>query len=209
MLPAQAAAAASFEPNLVVLGLVSQLLAGALFLSAVARSQPRQMLAEIFGTSAPDLSALRSAVLSRMQNMAGALCFGLGILLLLCGFLKSGGRADWRLQIGGAALLIAGLAVFLVVSQRFADQWLRHFLREQLRRHPIVFEEHLALTRQIGDLFGVSSQAEDTLESYCARLRQALGISEPPPRAARFPVPRYGYRRSEDSVLDAANRDSA
>lgn len=209
MVLALQAAATQFNPNLVVLGLVAQLLAGALFTSAVARSQPRQLLQELLGSGAPDLSALRGAILSRIQNQAGSLCFCLGVLLLLFAFLLPSSTADWRLEVFGALVLAAGLAVFLIVSQRLANRLLRRYLREQLRRKPIVFEDHVALTREIGQLFGVESRAEDTLESYCARLRAALGIQEPPSRAVRGAPPRYyGYGKASDSIFDTASSDS-
>lgn len=200
---------ASFDPNLTVLGLVSQLLAGLLFTSAVARSQPRHLLQEILGSGAPNLQALRGAILARIQNQAGAVCFCLGALLLLAGFLRRSSPADWRVQVAGALLLIGGLAVFLVVAQRFADQLLRRYLREQLRRNPIELEEHVPLAREIGDLFGVESRAEDTLESYCARLRSVLGLPESQARSVRRPASRYyAFGRVTDSVFESASSDS-
>lgn len=180
-----------FDPRLVVLGVVCQLLAGVLFTSAVARGHPRQLLRDLLGGMPPGLEALRTAIFSRVQNQAAAIYYTLGLALMLAGFLSPGAAADWRLEATGAVVLVCGLALYMLFSRRFADRLLRRHLLEHLRANPFPFEEHVDLARQVGELFGVQSTGDDTLESYAARLRSALGLPEVTGRRSRRSAARF------------------
>ena len=75
---------------------------------------------------------------------------------------------------------MTGLSILLVVLQAgYVENAMRRYLLAHLREFPFSFEDNLALTREIGDLFGVSSEQQDTLESYVRKLRERLGLKEP------------------------------
>jgi hypothetical protein len=59
---------------------------------------------------------------------------------------------------------------------------MRNAVKDHLQKHSFSFEDQIALTREIGDLFGVISSQEDTLEGYVRKVRDSLGIKIPPSR---------------------------
>jgi len=69
-----------------------------------------------------------------------------------------------------------GIVVVLAVLLLLASWWwsllaFRRYVREYFRTNPADFEADLALAREVGELFGLVSHADDTVESYVARLR--------------------------------------
>jgi hypothetical protein len=91
------------------------------------------------------------------------------------------GRLEPEALPGGSAMLWAGLVlvatgVLEVAGWLWSAHSLRVHVREVLRESPPDFETDPTLAREIGELFGVDSRADETVQSYAARLRQSLGI---------------------------------
>ncbi|MFQ5748364.1 MAG: hypothetical protein ACE5H3_02770 [Planctomycetota bacterium] len=181
-------AADPFHPDLIVLGIVAQLLAALFLGSSAGKGRPRHLLLETLGGTPRSLSFLRDRVHAKVRGQAGAVLFSLGSLLLLGGFLFPG-PSDWRIQAGGSVLILALSLIFLSSADRYVERSLRRYLREYLREHPFPFHEHIALTREIGAVFGVEGSEEDTFDAYLHRLRAAIGIAPGPGRPRVRPVP--------------------
>lgn len=83
-----------------------------------------------------------------------------------------------------ALLLMALLVIVLALLLRLAqDAWsrgvFRRLLREFFQEHgDWNFEKHPSTTREIGEIFGVARQEEDSIGDYAGRVRQYLGLEE-------------------------------
>lgn len=176
-----------FDLDFVVLGIVSQLLAGLLLGLSVGKGRPRRLLLELLGGTPPNLDYLRDAIYAKTRGQAGSVAFLIGSALLLAGFLRPGSAGNWEFQLGGTGVLILALLAYLILADRYVAGTMRRYLRDHLREHSFPFQDHIQLTREIGELFGVQGTSEDTLESYIAKVRGALGIGDPPSRIMRRP----------------------
>jgi len=165
-----------YTPDLVVLGVVAQFLAGLLLGSSVGKGRPRRLLLDMLGGVPPNLDYLRDAIQAKFRGQAGAFFFSLGSGMLLFGFVTEGPPSDWQIQAGGTVLMVALAVLVLVLGERYGARVLRRNLRDHLREQDFPFEEHVNLTREIGAVFGVSSSPEETLESYVAKVRAAIGL---------------------------------
>jgi len=177
-----------YSQDLLVLGLTAQLVGGLLLGSSAEKGRPRSLLLNLLGGTPPSLSFLRDALHAKTRGQAGAAFFVLGSGLLLVGFLRPGGPGDWRVEAGGVVLLLGLAVAFLQLADNYVGSTLRRYLRDHFREHPdFPFERHIALTREIGQLFGVEGGAEETLESYVRKVRVAMGLADPPSRILRRP----------------------
>lgn len=166
----------AFDPDLVVLGVLAQLFAGLFLASAAGKGRPRHLLMEALGGTPRNLDFLRDALYARVRGQAGAVFLLAGAGLLLTGFLIPG-PGDWRLQTAGIVAEAVVAAAFIVTSNTHVERTLRRLVRQYLQQEAFAFEDHLSLTREIGELFGVPSATDDTLESYVAKVKAAVGVA--------------------------------
>lgn len=171
------------DPNLAVLGFLAVFFAGAFFLSSVGRDRPRQRVGAVLGAKSTSLAPLRAALQSKARSQAAAFFLMMGSATLIAAFF-------FRLEVGRSFVYWAAGAMtlfsllFLGLLEGYVAGAMRRYLAAHLRQHPFDFEDHLALTREIGELFRVRSHGEDTLESYVAKVRAALGVPVPPERGS-------------------------
>ena len=171
------------DPNLAVLGFLAVFFSGAFFLSSVGRDRPRQRVGSVLGAKSTSLAPLRAALQSKARAQAAALFLMIGSATLIAAFF-------FRLEVGRSFVYWAAGAMtifsllFLGLLEGYVAGAMRRYLAAHLRQHSFDFEDHLALTREIGELFRVRSHGEDTLESYVAKVRAALGVPTPPERGA-------------------------
>ncbi|RMH05581.1 MAG: hypothetical protein D6702_00025 [Planctomycetota bacterium] len=170
-----------WDLDLVVLGFGCYVLTGAFMYASIGRGRPSYRLQVIFGTAASSLRPLRDAIHAKVLAQVASVFFAGGSVLLALGFLRPG-PADLSFQLLGGGVLLAVGVLCLVFVDPYVSRVLRRVLRRHLRTHPFDFEGNIALARDIGDLFGVPTAPDDTLAVYVARLREALGIDEPPSR---------------------------
>lgn len=183
-------------PDWASLGLVL-CLAGALLLAhgTLARD-PRSLVEERFGrprgegaTIRAGLGSLRGALFHRVQTM-------IGFAFLLAGFAAQlYGRAAPRApdEAGSSALWTGGVVLAAALLELGAWWWslvtVRRHLRAWFLEHPPDFDRDPALAREVGDLFGVDSRADEAVQSFAERLRRELGISPPRPQSRGAGVP--------------------
>ncbi len=169
-------AAEPVSPDWTTLGYVLAIVGCVLLANGVLFRNPRALVAERLGRGPQPLRRIRDFVFHRVQ-------VSLGFLYLVAAFasLLYGRLAPAALP-GGSAMLWAGLVLVATVALEVAGWlWSAHSLRvhvrEVLRETPPDFETDPSLAREIGELFGVESRADETVQSYAARLRQSLGIA--------------------------------
>ena len=135
----------------------------------------------ILGSPSTSLAPLRRAMEAKARGQASAVYLMLGGASFAASFLLTVDIGPIFVFIAAAVLVALGLG-FLALLEKYVVQALRRLLLGWLRENSFPFEENLSMTREIGDLFGVESGPEDTLDTYLERLRTALGLEQEAPR---------------------------
>jgi hypothetical protein len=163
----------------VVLGLVCYFLAGVFMITSVGRGRPRTRAQFVLGMSPESLTGLRASVMAKGRSLVAAIYFLSGTALQLAAVLLPG-PSNPSIQFWGSVglIFIGGTLMFLLDGH--VDRVMRSHLRTQLRTNQFAFEDHIQLTREIGDLFGVEATQTDTLENYIRSVRDAIGIPDRP-----------------------------
>lgn len=164
-------------------------LAGAFLLgNAVLFRSPRDLVRERFARS-PAASAaasrgalvgLRAQIFQRVQVATGFFYLVLGFALELVGRFRPLAPG---VEPGFPLFWIGAIVLATLVSLALGGWWsarvFRRHVRAHLAEHPPAFEADTHFAREVGELFGVESRADDTVESYAARLRRALDLRAP------------------------------
>ena len=171
------------------LGLVLCLAGGFLLAHGTLVRDPQSLVEERFGSPRADLRSLRSMLFHRVQTLLG---FG----LLLLGFAAQLYARAVPQQSGasGSAALWTGAIVLAAALLELSAWWwslvtVRRHLRAWFRQHPPDFDRDAPLAREVGDLFGIDSQADEAVQSYAERLRRELGLSAPRAATRRHSPP--------------------
>lgn len=163
------------DPDWLAVGLVLAIVGSFLLANSILFRHPRQLVRERFGRATAELRSIRDYIFHRVQ-------VNLGFGFLLAGFgLQLYGRyrplpVDAR---SAFPTLWIGIVVVLAVVLLLGSWWwsllaFRRYVREHFQEHPPNFEADLALAREVGELFGLPSHGDDTVQSYVARLRMHL-----------------------------------
>lgn len=176
--PEPSGAAAFGAPDWSSLGLVLCIVGSLLIANGILFRNPKSLVAERLGRAPQDFRRIREFVFHRVQMT-------LGFLFLVAGFAAQiYGRAVPAPADGGSAALWIGAVVVLAIALEVGGWWwslrsLRALVRAHLREHPPDFETDTNLAREIGELFGLDSKEDETVQSYAARLRGELGLALP------------------------------
>lgn len=199
-------------PDWTSLGLVLALVGCFLLANGILLRSPRALVAERLGRAPQHLRHLREFVFHRVQ-------MGLGFGFLVCGFAA---QLYGHLQPAPAPaerdasspVMWIGLVVVLAVVLELAGWWwsvhsLRGHVRAVLRENPPDFETDPNLAREIGELFGIDSGADETVQSYAQRLRAGLKIAttQRGPRARNEERPGYAQRSGFGEETEAGFED--
>ena len=112
---------------------------------------------------------------------------------------ESAERRDEQLAHGEAR---RQLAVALLFSGWWWSLWaFRRYVREHFAASPPVFEGDPAMVRELGELFSIEPEANDTVESYAARVRAKVGIPER--GGAHRLIPRPVRMNYDDQIEEA------
>ncbi len=158
---------------------------------AVQQKKPKHILEEAFGIYRGRLRDLKSSVFKRNQVVMGFLCVVVAIVLAICGNAEPGhaGFVDGLalpLQIVSQLALIAALVGILnYLSREWSKASFRRLVQEVVTEYQWPFEENMVLTKEIGKLLQIPQEAEDTVDSYVARIRHNLKIPHPIARPER------------------------
>ncbi len=172
------------EPDWTGLGLVAAIVGCFLIANAFLFEHPMRLVERHFAPrDAGHLRSIREHIYNRVQTT-------LGFTFLMGGFgLEMVGRYRPPLDVPPSFKLEwVGVFVVVTIALLLGGWWwsLRAF-RRYVRAHFTQTEQDLEgdpqTARELGELFGVEQRAEDTVESYVARLRQRAGL--PPPLSRR------------------------
>lgn len=165
------------------LGLVLVLIGAFLLANAILFRHPRTLVAEHFGGTREKLVTIRGYIFHRLQVHLGFLFLLVGFALEIYGHY---GVAEATAESAGARtfpLRWVLAIVAAVVALELGGWWLSHalflrYVRAHFRAHPPALESDLALARELGELFGITSDGNDSVQSYLARIRRRIGLPE-------------------------------
>ncbi|MCB9915708.1 MAG: hypothetical protein H6828_11245 [Planctomycetes bacterium] len=174
-------------PDWMGIGLVLAIVGSFLLANSILFRHPRQLVVERFGRVTQELRKIREYIFHRSQVNVGFGFLLTGFALQLYGHYRP---LPVEAERSFPALWI-GIVVVLAVVLLLGSWWwsllaFRRYVREYFREHPANFEADLQLAREVGELFGLASHADDTVESFVARLR--LVVCDPGPMTVQRPA---------------------
>jgi len=188
------------EPDWTSLGLVSAIVGCFLIGNAILFEHPRRLVERHFGREhSGRLTSIREYIFNRVQTT-------LGFTFLMGGFgLQLVGRYRPFITAGEPPLSVAWVGLFVIVAVTllltawwYSQKAFRRYVRRYLRENPPDLEGDPALAREIGDLFGIESFGDDSLEAYVARLRAKTGLVT---QRSRSMLPGRGSDQDESEGL--------
>lgn len=161
----------------VAIGLVLTLIGCLLLGNALLVRSPRLLVEELFGVRKLRLLAIRAAILQRVHVAFGFTYVLIGLAVQIAA--RSG--VSERAPAQDFPAFWVGCITLLSIALLLAGWWwsahsFRAHVREYFRAHPPELEVEMALAREIGELFGVRAQSDDTVSSYAERVRVRLGL---------------------------------
>jgi hypothetical protein len=164
------------SPDWTAIGIVLQIVGCFLLANGILFRNPSTMVAERLGRAPQQLRRIRAFVFHRVQMTLGFLFLVVGLAAQLYGHAQPA-RAD---EEGSPALWIGAIVVLAVVLEIGGWWWslyaLRGHVRRFLRENPPDFETDMNLAREVGELLGIETHGDDTVQLYLARLRASLGL---------------------------------
>jgi len=162
------------------IGLVLVLIGAFLLANSVLLRHPRDLVSEHFGGPRRRLVTIRGLIFHRLQSHLGFLFLLIGFSLQLYGH-YGGGPEPAAARAFPTPWMAA--VVLAVIALELGGWWLSHALflrhvREHFRAHPPALENDLGLARELGELFGITSDGNDSVQSYLLRIRRRIGLSE-------------------------------
>ena len=193
----RAAPAGDAAPDWIAIGLVFSVVGAFLLGNAILLRNPRALVEEHFRRRREGptrrLGAIREHVFQRAQIAVGFTYLVGGFALQLLGRYRPALPRDGVPEVPAAwvGVIVASTIAFLAAAWLWARHAFRRHVRAHLRSAPPDFEGDLPLAREVGELFGVGSEKDDTVQSYLERLHAAIGIPAPERRSLRpIPLPR-------------------
>jgi hypothetical protein len=165
-------------PSLAVIGLTCNVVGVFFLANSIRFREPRKALEEAMEVGVKSLDKVRDTALNTMQVIIGFLFLTTGFLLQVVA-LWDNEFLTLVLCVGIIAFAAAVYAIGAYSSRRAFKKLLREFF--QLQRS-WSFTENMALTKEIGEILGVPHSRDMTVEEYVHLVRQALGVSAPPPK---------------------------
>lgn len=178
------------DPTMLGLGACCLIFAGAFFFSAFGRDRGRFRSSLVLGTMITSLEPLRGVLQSKVRGQVGSCFLATSGLLIGAAVTLDLGLPPMMLPAGAIGLAVLSV-VLLFLQGQYVENAMRRYLQAHLREFPFSFEDNLALTREIGELFGIPGATEDTVESYVRRLRERLGLKEAPSKLFGRRAPHY------------------
>ncbi|PIE25022.1 MAG: hypothetical protein CSA62_01600 [Planctomycetota bacterium] len=157
-----------------VIGLTCNLVGIFLLANSIVFRSPRHLIEEFFGAKTGSLRPLRDYVVNKIQVV-------IGFLLLTAGFILQALAAWASIDKPVVILVICGVLLLLAFSiyyfgDKYSRRSFRRYLKDFFRRHPYNFAQNIEMTKQIGQLFDVPSDSEETVEAYVVKVMRALGL---------------------------------
>jgi len=170
------------NPDWSAIGLVLAIVGSFLLANSILFRHPRQLVSERLGIKREGLRTIREYIFHRVQvNLGfGFLLGGFGLQLYGHAF-PLPADADPHFPIVWIGLVVVVAVILLSVSWWWSLFAFRRYMRDHFRTHPVDFERDLKLAREVGELFGLTSLQDDTVQAYIVRLRREIGGTAPTP----------------------------
>lgn len=193
------------------LGLVSCIIGAFLIANSTLFEHPRSLVARYFGRSFGRLQSVREYVYNRVQTTLGFAFLLAGFGFQLIGQFRTAPPDEGPLSMAWVGVLVAS-AIAMLFSGWWWSVWaFRRYVREYFTRNPRDFRAEPSVAREIGELFGIESSEDDTVEDYVDRLLQETGLPQKGGRTGDRGAPSkrsvaFGAARAlpDDFDLDAA-----
>lgn len=167
-------------------GLVLALVGAFLIGCAVLARGHKPLVEALFGDRRPRPAGLREAIFQRALLVVGFTWLAAGFALELFGRLRPAQATSFPVAWSAGIALATG--ALLGLAWVWASREARRSVREHLRAQPRDLRQEMALAKELGELYGVESRAEDTVGTYLERLHAAIGIEAPQRRVRPTPV---------------------
>ncbi|TAJ24915.1 MAG: hypothetical protein EPO68_00750 [Planctomycetota bacterium] len=168
------------------LGSMSCIVGAVLLANSILFRHPRRLVEEYFAGRPKRLHSIHDYIFNRVQVHVGFLFLVAGFAAQLFAHYQPAPSEPPRFPLIGVCLLLVVVVALEALGWWWSKRLFRKYVRRYLAQHPLDFETDTRLAREVGDLFDVQSAAEDTVQSYVARLRLELGLPAPgrvPPAA--------------------------
>lgn len=167
------------RPDWTVLGLVSAIVGAFLIANATLFEHPRRLVERYFGRQTGRLQSVREYVYNRVQTTLGFTFLLAGFGLQLVGRYQPPVPGDEPLSMAWVGLIVI-VAVGLLFSGWWWSLWaFRRYVREFNTLSPLDLEARPDMAREVGELFGIDSWADDTVDAYVARVRAKAKLTRP------------------------------
>jgi hypothetical protein len=174
------ASALGAEPDWQSVGLVLSLIGAFLLGNAILFRHPRELVRELFGRAPERLHTIRAFIFHRVQVAVGFTFLVSGFALQLYGRVRPPPiEPEPSFPVVAVGCIVLLTIAFLCLGWWWSSRAFRRYVREHFLEHPPDFESQMTMAREVGDLFGVESHRDDTVQSYAERLRRAIDLPEP------------------------------
>lgn len=164
-------------PDWSVIGLVLAIIGSFLLANAILFRHPKHMVRERFGGERTQLRTIREYIFHRVQVSLGFTCLLSGFGLQLFGrYRPLPIEARQTFPVVWVSLVTVTVVVLMIVGWWWSLWVFRRYVRNYFQQNPPDFEADLAMAREVGELFGISSHGDDTVHSYVERLRMHVMI---------------------------------
>lgn len=174
------------RPSWTVVGLVMCILGSFLLANAILFRHPRTMVEELFRGERRELRPIREYIFHRVQVTLGFVYLLSGFCLALIGEIAGPPSESAGFPYAWTGLIVLSAVVLEGLGWWTSHALFRHYVRAYLMRQPFDFETEVKLAREVGELLGLETRHDETVQSYVARLRHRLGILDTVPRETRL-----------------------
>lgn len=168
-------------------GLLLSILGCFLLASALLLRPPRELLAQHLGGRHRPLTSLRGFLFQRVQVSIGFLVLLLGFNFQLVGHLHPVPEELRHFPLGWAGGIAVLLVLLEVAGWWYARRQFQRAVRQYLVEQDLELESDTKLAREVGELFGVELEPEDTVRRYAQKVRERAGLPSQRPRRSRRP----------------------
>jgi hypothetical protein len=164
--------------DFIIIGLTMNIVGTFFLANSIVFKRPRRVIEEFFVSRPGSLLEIRDYIFTKIQVI-------IGFVFIFCGFgLQIVAHVD-KLANPTVFLVVAIAAIFLTafligtIGYATSRRAFKRYLKDFFRKNPWPFARDMALTQEIGEIFGIPKNPDDTVEMYCAKLRRELKLPEP------------------------------
>ena len=154
---------------------IALLIGGFLLANSILFRHPRTLVQEHFGGGRSRLASIREYIFHRVQVTLGFFYMLGGFCLQLWGQYATPPPGEPVFPTLWVGLVLLSALALEVLGWWLSHALFRHYVRGFLMRNPVDFVTEVRLAREVGELLGLETKSDETVQSYVARLRGKLG----------------------------------